>query len=539
MKIIIFTYCIYKMPGGLIQVIARGTQDAYLTVKPQITQWKAVYRRHTIFATESIEQVFNGTGDFGKKVVCNIQRNGDLITKMYLRLTLPALKAGQCWCPRIGHAMIKTLELNVGGTAVEKQTGDWLNVVHELYRDFAHDRGYDEMIGNTDDLTTIGGGTLETVLYIPLQFFCCRHDGLAIPLIATQYHDTRVEVEFNPISQLVCHDGRNSHISGSMGTCSLFVDYVYLGAVERKKFAQASHEYLIEQVQYAGGESVTSQSQKFRLDFNHPCKALHVSVQQDKYTNGSKFMAWNPKDWNQTKVDATKRICMAWGKANASGYYVAKAGVGATLTAAILAARVVGTDVSGTDMDILDDKDALMVLGSLMGDNMISQTVDFLTSDVGHGNTSSRTATGDGAHASDITVFDHTNYGVFLNGKVNPVKELLVQLNGSERLSKRDGTYFNYVQSFQCYNVTPCDGLNSLSFALDPTKHQPSGSCNMSRIDNASVHIDFIGQALSMVGGVATKVSVVPYSAAKCNIYSPNYNVFRVMGGMAGMGFSN
>ena len=527
------------MPGGLIQVIARGTQDAYLSVKPQVTNWKAVYRRHTIFATESIEQVFNGTGDFNKKVVCNIQRNGDLITKMYLRVKLPALGAGQCWCPRVGHAMIKNLELNVGGTAVEKQTGDWLNVVHELYRDFAHDRGINEMIGNTEALTVPGEGTLETTLYVPLKFFCCNHDGLAIPLIATQYHDTRVEVEFNPLSQLVC--GPNaSTATGSMGGCSLFVDYVYLGAVERKKFAQASHEYLIAQVQYAGGESVTSQSQKFRLDFNHPCKAINVNVQQDKFTTGQKFMAWNPTDWNQTKVDATKRICMAWGAVGTSGLYEAISGVGATMSAAITAAKVAAPDISSGDAAPLD-KDGLMILGHLMSDDMISRTVSELTTGALYGNTSTRStvSSSDALAASDVTVNDWTNYGVFLNGKVNPVKELLVQLNGSERLSKRDGLYFNMVQSYQCYKVTPCDGLNSISFALNPTAHQPSGSCNMSRIDNASIHIDFITQANVQVAGATTAVTVTPYNAAKCNIYSPNYNVFRVMGGMAGLGFSN
>lgn len=523
------------MSGGIIQVVARGTQDAYLSTKPQITHWKAVYRRHTIFATESIEQVFNGNGDFNKKVVCNIQRNGDLITKMYLRVKLPALAAGQCWCPRVGHAMIKNLELNVGGTAVEKQTGDWLNIQYELAREFAHDRGYDEMIGNTEALTVPAQGTAEATLYIPLQFFCCRHDGLAIPLIATQYHDTRVEVDFNPLSQLVCGPNAAS-ATGSMGGCSLFVDYVYLGSVERKKFAQASHEYLIEQVQYSGGEGVTGAQQKFRLDFNHPCKALHVNVQQDKYTTGKKFMAWNPKDWNATKVLATKRMALAWGDLSDSGLYVGDSAMTSQVLAdAITAAKVAATDISNGQA-YATDVDSLMVLGDLLDDRYVSMTVaelDVLAAGA------SRNTSGDGAAAEDCVVYDWSNYGVFLNGRVNPVKEMLVQLNGSERLSKRDGMYFNYVQSRQCYRVTPCDGLNTLSFALDPVAHQPSGSCNMSRIDNASVHIDFITHAVCKVNGKHQDVAVTVHNAAKCNIYTPNYNVFRVMGGMAGMGFSN
>ena len=519
------------MPGGLLQVVARGSQDAYLTSKPQITHWKIVYRRHTIFATESIEQVFNGTGDFGKRVVCNIQRNGDLITKMYLRIKLPALAAAQAWCPRVGHAVIKNLELNVGGTAVEKQTGDWLNIQYEVNREFAHDRGYDEMIGNTDALTVPGQGTPAATLYIPLRFFCCNHDGLAIPLIATQYHDTRVEVEFNPLSQLVCgYDAANA--SGAMGSCSLFVDYVYLGGVERKKFAQASHEYLIEQVQHNGGESVNSQAQKFRLDFNHPCKAIHVNVQQDKYTTGKKYLAWNPKDWAATKADATRRLCLAYGDlSSTTNLYEGKSGLGAELAAAITAARVTVADNSA---NAVLDVDNLVVLGHQLGDHLVSTPV----ADLAVGSATRETA-GDAAAGLDCVVYDWSNYGVFLNRAVNPVKEMLVQLNGTERLSKRDGMYYNYVQAYQCYKVTPTDGLNQLSFALSPTEHQPSGTCNMSRIDNASVHIDFITQAYVNVAGVPTLTNVSVSSAGKCNIYSPNYNVFRVMGGMAGLGYSN
>ena len=519
------------MPGGLIQVIARGTQDAYLTVKPQITQWKAVYRRHTIFATESIEQVFNGSIDFNKKVVCNIQRNGDLITKMYLRVVLPELGAGVCWCPNIGHALIKDLELNVGGTAVEKQTGDWLNVCHQLYRDFAHDRGMDEMIGNTDALTVPGEGTAETALWVPLQFFCCRHDGLAIPLIATQYHDTRVEIGFNDWRNLICGPSASGVSSLNLKGASLFVDYVYLGAVERKKFAQASHEYLIEQVQ-SSSEAVSSSSQKFRLDFNHPVKALHFNVQQDKYITGQKFMAWNPKDWNATKVAATKRIAMAWGDISSNGLYRPKAGLGAELAAAIDAARVAPTDISDAPVA---DVDACLVLGHLMGDHLVSKTAAELAILAGV----SRNDVDDSAAAKDVTVNDWTNYGTFLNGRQNPVKELLLQLNGSPRLSKREGAYFNYVQSRQCYKVTPSDGLNTISFALDPTEHQPSGTCNMSRIDNASIHVDFISEAVVNVAGKWTAKAVSVHSTGTVNIHAPCYNVFRVMGGMAGLGFAN
>lgn len=523
------------MPGGLVQVIARGNQDAYLTSKPQVTNWKAVYRRHTIFATESVEQVFNGKGDFGQKVVCTIQKLGDLVSKMYLRIKLPALGAGQCWCPRVGFALLKYLELRVGGTPCEKQDGSiWYNVRYELERDLNKVEAMDEMIGDTAALTVPGEGTPVHTLWIPLNFYCCRVDGLAIPLVATQYHDTQVEIEFNSLDKLVC--GRNAaSATGSMLSCSLFADYTYLGNIERNKFAESSHEYLIEQVQTNNGESVNSQSQKFRIDFNHPNKALNIVVQQDKFVSNKKFLAWNPKNHDKMIQDATKRAALAYGTLDtATGKYTGGSIADADLKAAITAAGVAGVDISG---GALLDIDACIITGTPLDERYVSMTIaewDALVT-----NAVTRATVGDGAASLDVTVNDWSNFGMFLNRKGNPVSEILIQLNNSERLSKRDSNYYTYVQAVQCFNAGPSTPINSYSFALNALAYQPSGACNMSRIDNAAVHIDFATTAYVNVSGKWTAVTVSPYTAAKCTILGSNNNVFRVMGGMAGMGFNN
>lgn len=532
------------MPGGLVQVIARGNQDAYLTSKPQVTNWKAVYRRHTIFATESVEQVFNGNVDFGKKAVCTIQKLGDLVSKMYLRIKLPALGNGQCWCPRVGFALLKYLELRVGGTPCEKQDGSvWYNTRYELEKDLNMCDAMAEMIGDTEALTVPGlGGTPVHTLWVPLNFYCCRVDGLAVPLVATQYHDTQVEIEFNSLDKLVC--GPNAHnASASMVNCSLFADYVYLGNVERKKFAESSHEYLIEQVQTNNGESVNSSSQKFRIDFNHPCKALHAVVQQTKFTSGKRFLAWNPKDWTKTKTDATKRAALAYGTLDtATGMYVGHASItDVSLRAAITAAKVSGVDICG---NALTDIDALLVVGHLLDDRYVSQTITEWDAAVGATVVSARVSISlntdnDGRYDLDPIVNDWTNFGMFLNRKGNPVNEILIQLNNSERLSKRDAAYYNYVQAVQCFKSSPTAGINSYSFALHALDHQPSGTCNMSRIDNASIHLDFVTSTYINYNDHWANITVAPYTDAKCYILGPNYNVFRSMGGMAGMGFNN
>lgn len=512
------------MAGGLMQLVAYGAQDVYLTGNPQITFWKVVYRRHTNFAVESIEQVFNGSGDFGKKVVCQIQRNGDLISKMYLRVTLPALAAGVAWTPKIGHAMIKTVELNIGGTTIDKHYGDWMNVWYELARKFAHDRGYDEMIGNTSALTASTAGTSVATLYIPLYFFCCRNDGLALPLIATQYHDTRVEIEFQPLLQLVCGTGAATAPAVIMGTCSLFVDYVYLDSEERKKFAQASHEYLIEQLQFTGSESVSinTTNSKFRLNFNHPCKALYWNLQADKWTLGKTYLAFNPKSYELTQIQATKRAALAWGVRDATTGVLTASGT-TDLAIAINAAKCVYMDISGTvgitTSPFDGDVDGVIILGTLLPISLVSTPVsEFVTTGL-----DTRASTGNGAVASDVVVRQWDNYSMNLNRTGNPVSSVLLQLNGQDRFSKREGSYFNYVQPYQCHSNTPCDGVNMYSFALNPEEHQPSGTCNMSRIDNATLNLDF-----------ANKIA-----SSKCNIYATNYNVLRIMSGMAGLAYSN
>jgi len=524
------------MAGGYVSVVARGTQDAYLTSKPQVTNWKAVYKRTTIFATESIEQVFSGSADFGKKATCTFQRQGDLIDKIYVRAVLPVLGEGQCWCPRVGHAMIKNVVLMVGGTVLDTQCGDWMNVEYELSRDLNKAESYERMIGDTAELTVPSGGTPQTTLWIPLRFSNCKEHGLALPFIALQYHDIRVEVEFQPLSKLVC--GRNAaSATGSLVSCSIYADFVFLGQVERKKFAEATHEYLIEQVQHNGGESVTSQSQKFRVDFNHPCKDFNINVQQTKYISGQKFMAWNPKDVEAMRILATKRIASAWGDLSTNGFFVGGSVADAGLRQAITDAKVGGLDVSGaTD---INDPDMLVVAGAPLDDRYISMTVHELRALVGSAVDADRPGSGFASASHDVVVNDWTNYGIFLNKRVSPVSQVLIQLNNSDRLSKRESMYFDCVQPWQCYRSAPTAGLLAYSFALDPIAHQPGGTTNMSRIDNAAIHIEFVTRTNVLVNGSWADIEVRPYASAICNIYSKNYNIFRCIGGMGGMGFAN
>lgn len=517
------------MPGAVVQIVARGSQNGFLDVKPEITHFKFMHKRHTIFATESMENVSSGTADFGRKAVFNIQRNADLITKMYVRMVLPALGANQAWCTKIGNCAIKTAVFNVGGTESEKQTGDYLNMLYELYRDNAHDSTFAKMIGDVPELTVPGFGTPQYILYVPLMFTNCRWDGNAFPLVASQYHDARVEIEFQELSKLVC--GSNAAAaSASMVSCSLFVDYVYLGQAERKMFASATHEYLIQQVQHSGTESLNSTNSKIRIDFNHPNIATILNVKQNKYTNGSKFLGYHPYDSNALREMATKRAALAWGTWNeTTGFF--ETDVSSALGSAIDAALVTVVDQSA-NLDI----DNLHITGEMLPLDLVSTPVSSLDTT---GLTRTTDSDNAGSAVNDIVVRQWDNYGVFLDKSVCPVREMYLTFNNNERLSKRDTNYFGPVQAWQCFKSAPADGVLSYSYALRAWDIQPNGHINMSRIDNATIHLDMITTARVVRDGAWTDVPVSVSSDATVDIYGPNWNVSRIMGGMYGLGFAN
>ena len=231
------------MGGGLLQLVAYGAQDVYLTGNPQITFFKVVYRRHTNFSIESIQQTFNGNPQAGNRVTCQISRNGDLVHKLYV-----VFKNGSnINDPR---KCIKKVEVEIGGQLIDRQYGDWMEIWNELTLPAGKKDGYDEMIQVT----------ASTEGYVPLEFWFCRNIGLALPLIALQYHEVKINIEFDS--------------DQSFTDATLWADYIFLDTDERRRFAQLSHEYLIEQVQFTGEETIASNKLSAKLSFNHPVKEL-------------------------------------------------------------------------------------------------------------------------------------------------------------------------------------------------------------------------------------------------------------------------
>ena len=304
-----------------MQLVAYGAQDVYLTGNPQITFFKVVYRRHTNFSVECIEVPFD-SARFGGRNTIQVLRNGDLATQVYVKITLPEIQTHSpnkkaAWTRRIGHVLMNNIEVTIGGSSIDKHYGLWLDIWYELTHTEEQTRGYDNMIGDIPELTTLNTFIPQYTLYIPLQFWFNRNTGLALPLIALQYHEVRFNVEFSRLEDVLNTQGGSISECGCFGQnpanqnfvdASILVNYVYLDQEERRRMAQVGHEYLIEQVQFNGTESISSANNRVKLDFNHPSKELVWVLQSSLFTQYNRFLSYYNGDEAATLYNASKNL---------------------------------------------------------------------------------------------------------------------------------------------------------------------------------------------------------------------------------------
>ena len=426
------------MGGGLMQLVAYGAQDVFLTGKPEISFFKVVYRRHTNFATESILQTLNGTTAWGSRLTSTISRNGDLVTNMWLEVTLPG--ASSDYVNSIGHSLIEYVELEIGGQRIDKHYGEFLEILSELTCPEEKLAGFKQLVGKrtyqwTDGSTDVNPMLNSSKVYIPLQFFFCRNPGLALPLIALQYHEVKINLKLRAGDDVV----RTAGSAGTLADVKLFVDYVYLDTTERRRFAQMQHEYLIEQLQYTGPAKATDSTQ--RLNFNHPIKEL-IWVYRKSSDEHVEPLNFNFEGGGKYPFDAV-------------------------------------ANVATTNVPVIAEADWSVDYIPVVGDVVPSKVW-----------------------------FD----------------QMKLLLNGHDRFTERDEAFFRLMQPYEHHTRVPIGNkIYVYSFALNPESHQPSGTCNFSRLDN--VQMKFTGPK----GADGDELMV----------FAVNYNVLRIMSGMGGLAYSN
>ena len=421
------------MAGGLMQLVAYGAQDVYLTGNPKVTFFQAVYKRHTNFAMENIEQTVNGTAADSGRVSVTIARNGDLVGDMYVELQSAAANTSTadgddaCW---VAERAIASAELSIGGQRIDKHYQRWWRLYSELYLDESKKANWGKMT------TAVDGNTV----YLPLIFFFNRNPGLYLPLIALQYHEVRIDFDLT--------NSFTTYLKPSV--FKVFANYVYLDTEERRRFAQKGHEYLIEQVQHTGSDTVTASgsAQNKRLSYNHPVKEL-IWCFNDPDVASTQL-------WNFTRETATSEIVLE------------------------------------SNVSAISESNCYVPITQATGAPLLSVGAAGSTKD-------------------------------FTEEAVGPLTEFKLVLNGQDRFKAQKGKYFNQVQAYNHHSGCPYPGVYSYSFALKPEEHQPTGTCNFSRIDNAQV-------AVTLPSG-ATSTTM--------NMFAVNYNVLRIQSGMGGLSFSS
>jgi hypothetical protein len=433
------------MGGGLVQLAAYGSQDVYLTTNPQITFFKAVYQRSTNFAIESIQQLVDGNINFGGNITVVIARNGDLLGDMVIQVNLPnpinyIVNPTNYdyigWIQSIGNYLIKYVSIEIGAQQIDEQYGQWLDIWSQLNLSESQLAGYGQMVGRNFNSPAWKPYNASTEpgsrLFIPLQFWFCRNPGLAIPIIALQYHEIRLKITFEKFQNLIVavSNGTYQPITTTnsipqFSSFQIFNTYYFLDTTERRKFAQNPHEYLIEQVQSQSGnvQSLTGQN-LIRLNLNHP----------------------------------TKEIIWVFNRN--------------------------GTNAPNNDFSI--------------GTNIIP------------------------------------------NGTPNqfaPLYNFKLIVNGTDRFKERPGEYFRLIQCYDHHTRIPGSYIYVYSFALRPEDHQPSGTCNFSRIDTAQ--LDFFLRSNVIPGNGDGSPQENYTELPSYTLYAPCYNILRIMGGMGGLSFSN
>jgi hypothetical protein len=543
------------MGGGLLQLVAYGAQDAYITGNPHITFWKVLYKRHTNFAMEAFRVNFTGVPQYGQRVVAVINRNADLMYKTYLEIVLPDTQTSATgasfdvlWTQggqrRLGYILLKKIEVEIGGQIMDTHYGEWLYLWENLTSNVDNSTKLDAMTGGQQGgvvSTNTSCGGRPSVMYIPLQFWFCRNPGLALPLIALQYHEVRINITLSPSTDLVSKGPSFSSVSAAAAALpqlkdmSLYIDYIYLDVDERRRFAQQSHEYLIDQLQFGLQQTLSTANARIDLTLNHPVKELVWVFQDARKTDCAStttatvgytqpFSYDDIADRCRLQINGQDRFDERYGDYfwkvqpyqhhSGGGFWPARNEASAlTATAAVPAITASFTMVStgaGTSKEYTG-LTGLLVPGMVV--KGAGATTDFGVVITSNAPTSATAGT-----------FECTSFTSTATAYTAGYSALGSQNLGASGSATVTGSI---ATTYQAANP-----INVYSFAIQPEEHQPSGTCNFSRIDTTTLVFDSVTS-----GGAGTYPSkAFPYNF---RIYAVNYNIFRVMSGMGGLAYSN
>ncbi len=477
------------MGGALLELVAKGSQDIFLTGNPNVTYFKSVYKRHTNFSMESIQQSVEGSRDFGKKFECIISRSGDLLSNIILEFDLPQIegKRGKkiYWVDAIGHHLIKEVSLSIGETEIDKHYGEWLEIWSELTLPEGKKNGYHTMIGKDVKINE------SRTLYVPLQFWFCRDFGLALPLISLQYHQVKMIVELNSLESCIRKEYDTFYLdkTGSMATINTSItDNVTPRFSSQSNLSDGLDYYYDMVLLWTDGtqsrvssrtddSTLSLQSDSLGSKTGYAYLISEEIKQSYSLTDVRIFCDYIYLDTSERKFFAqTKHMYLIEQlQTNGENEYSQ------------------GQESNKIDLEFNHPCKEIFWVNRLSFNDQLNQPFNY-------------------SDRVDISVTSQ-----------NPIKDVKLMLNGYDRFVARKGDYFRLVIPYQKHTRAPTGYVHVYSFSLNPEQHQPSGTCNFSRLDNAELLINY----RSGLGDSNT------------HIYALSYNILNVVNGMGGLAYSN
>ena len=477
------------MPGGaLMQLVAYGAQDVYLTGEPKVTFFQTAYKRHTNFAMETVQQTVSGALTSGGLTSVTLSRSGDLVGDMFVVLQPTSSSSSNLTTNNSGVDMawvaeraFTSVEVFIGGQSIDKHYQTWFRLYAEVFLDDTKKQNYGKLT-SCPVVNIVSGQTItsQSYVYLPLIFWFNRNPGLYLPLISLQYHEVRIDFTISP--QYANYFGTNPF--------AVWANYVYLDTTERDSFAKKPSEYLIEQVQYVNADPVGSTNENtpsvIRMQYNHPVKELIWCYQVPSFSSNPNSL-WNFSS-NVSNVNVTVDPSKLAG--SLAPFSPAHVGSPALFVPAPFASNLYVTQTSSVTAG-----------GNVaVQSNVLTGNVFWVESGI--------------PVASSNAVFGQ---------EVGPMHQAKIILNGTDRFVPQYGKYFNQYQPYQYHSGVPYPGIYVYSFGLKPEELQPSGTCNFSRIDIAQI-------AVNLKTGMP---------ALNQRMFAVNYNILRIQSGLGGLAFAN
>ena len=543
--------------GGLLTLVATGPQDVGLTGDPQVTYFKSSYHRYAPFSSETRELTWTGgTPQFNNSIQVILDRSGDMIGEIWLNMNLSMDTSANeqfkaCWQKEIGYRVLDRVSFEIGGNQTDEMVGNWMIVWHELNKNDDHSSGWDKMVGNSpaaNELSYTSKATQDkqVEVYVPLMFYFNQYRSLALPLVALQYHDVKLQVHFREAKDCIQHDvddvvGKAVTVKPNIDSCRIVGQYYFLGEDERTRVAQSSATTLMFAHQNPNGPlgvQTTSSNLQFDLSaLNHPCKCLVWTTALEKYTTesflGNDLVSATKAFIFRYGVDATvAQAVTATGESAISDdteYYPLSVAADESVFSNSVTIQDIfntaiyrpsGVSSSLNDWKLSDEWNRLNV-NVLLDIETASKSISELDDLYGKDNTISNLTTNGTAVKLNADI-----YGANLDGSGYILEKGKIMVNGHALFEDEPAVFFNSVMPCnKSLNAPEDDGINVYSWALKPADYQPTGTCNFSRMDTAKLSLHF-------------KSDYAKLSKSVC-AYVINYNQQRVMSGMSGLMFSN